>query len=66
MPDASRLRDSTQIVVPAQAIEHIRADLEAEFSVTIFEQDDDARIIASPVVIKQVNEFLARHGVGVR
>ena len=64
MPEPSRLRDSTQIVLPRGALDGLRDDLEAEFSVTVFPEDGDlVRIIGSPVVIKDVNAFLTRHGV---
>ncbi|WP_435126795.1 VNG_1110C family protein [Halobaculum sp. D14] len=64
MPDPSRLRDSTQIVLPCDALDGVRTDLEAEFTVTVFSVDDaECRIIGSPVEIKAVSEFLARHGV---
>jgi hypothetical protein len=67
MPDPARLRDSTQIVLPCAALDGIRADLEAEFMVTIHTDDGErCRIIASPVEIKAVADFLTRHGVAVQ
>lgn len=65
MPDPSRLRDSTQIVLPAETLNGFRERIEDEFTVSIVETDDFVRIIASPVVIKQVGEYLARQGVNV-
>jgi hypothetical protein len=69
MPDPSRLRDSTQIVLPAAELEGLRADIEAEFTVTVVEEEaEDAtwlRIIGSPVVIKDCSEFLTRNGVSL-
>ncbi len=65
MPDPSRLRDSTQIVVPPAAISDIREDLESEFAVTVFEECETVRIIGSPVEIKDVNTYLTRHGISV-
>ncbi len=65
MPDPSRLRDSTQIVVPPTAIDGIRDDIESEFSVTVFDDSDIVRIIGSPVEIKGVNTYLTRHGISV-
>ncbi|MFC3476487.1 VNG_1110C family protein [Halobacterium litoreum] len=67
MADPSTFRDSTQIVLPASALEGIREDVEAEFVVTIFEPEDSevVRIIGSPVVIKEVSEFLTRHGISL-
>lgn len=65
MPDPSKLRDSTQIVLPAEALEGLREDIEAEFTVSILERDGVVRIIGSPVVIKDVSEYLARQGVSV-
>jgi hypothetical protein len=65
MGDPSKYRDSTQIVLPPDALDGIRDDLEDQFVVTIFEPDDRdvVRIIGSPVVIKDVSSFLTRHGV---
>lgn len=65
MPDASRLRDSTQILLPHGAIAGLRDELEDRFVVTVRREGERVRIIASPVVIKDVNEFLARNGVAV-
>ncbi|WP_435197240.1 VNG_1110C family protein [Natronomonas sp. EA1] len=65
MPDPTSLRDSTQIVLPAGALEGLRADIEERFLVTVFEVEGYARIIGSPVVIKEVSDFLARHGVSL-
>lgn len=63
MPDPSRLRDSTQIVVPAASLDGVRAALEREFTVTVLDGGGKARIIGSPVVIQRVSEFLLRRGV---
>ena len=66
MPDPSRLRDSTQIVLPCRALEPVRADVEAEFTVTVFRDgDSECRIIGSPVEIKAVSNYLSRHGVSL-
>ncbi len=65
MGDPARLRDSTQIVLPVDVLEGLRADLEAEFTVTIRDEGAAARIIGSPVVIKEVGDYLARQGVSV-
>ncbi|WP_313692794.1 hypothetical protein [Halorarum halobium] len=66
MPDPSSLRDSTQIVLPCDAIDPVRAELEAEFTVTVFrETDSQCRIIGSPVEIKAVSNYLSRHGVNM-
>ncbi|MFB6123732.1 MAG: hypothetical protein ABEJ78_09780 [Haloferacaceae archaeon] len=66
MPDPESLRDSTQIVVPCDALDGLRSDLEAEFDVTVFSTDEvGCRIIGSPVEIKEVSNFLARHGVNI-
>lgn len=66
MSDASRLRDSTQIILPTEALDGMREDIEAEFTVTVLDADGYTRIIGSPVVIKRVSTYLARHGVSVR
>ena len=65
MSDPATLRDSTQIVVPSDALCGTRDDLESEFRLTIVERCGRCRIIASPVVIKQVGAFLARRGIRV-
>ncbi|WP_255150271.1 VNG_1110C family protein [Halorarius halobius] len=65
MPDPSRLRDSTQIVLPREDLGELREDAESEFTVTVVEEGEYVRFIASPVVIKELGEFLARHGVSV-
>ena len=63
--DPAAFRDSTQIVLPPAVAEDVREDLEARFTLTLDESDEGVRIIASPVVIKEVNAFLARHGVNL-
>lgn len=67
MGDPSTYRDSTQIVLPESTMEDIDADLEAEFMVSVFQPEDSdiVRIIGSPVVIKNLSEYLARQGVNV-
>lgn len=65
MPDASRLRDSTEIVLPCGALDGVRTDLEAEFVVSVFCDGTHCRIVGSPVEIKAANDFLARHGVSL-
>lgn len=66
MPDPSKLRDSTQIVLPRTDLDGLEAQLDDEFTVTVFEETEGYyRIIGSPVEIKRVSEFLARHGVSL-
>ncbi len=70
MPDPSRFRDSTQIVLPWEAFEGVHDEVETQFTVTVVDTDcahasGCARIIGSPVEIKQVNAFLTRHGVSL-
>jgi hypothetical protein len=60
-----RFRDSTQIVLPASAIDGLREELEAEFTVTVSENGDRVRLIGSPVVIAELSNWLVRHGVSV-
>lgn len=67
MPDPSRLRDSTQIVLPREAIDGLETQLDDRFAVTIFPENEEyCRIIGSPVEIKRASKFLARHGVSLR
>jgi len=66
MPSPERLRDSTQITVPCESLSGLRDDLESDFAVTVFTTGETTcRIIGSPVEIKAVGRFLARHGVNV-
>jgi len=65
MTDAASLRDSTQILLPAGALEGIRCELEERFVLTIRREQRLVRIIGSPVEIKSASEFLARNGVRV-
>lgn len=66
MPDPSRLRDSTQIVLPCSTLDGMVENIERRFAVTVFQESDNCRIIGSPVEIKAVGEYLARQGVTVR
>ncbi|WP_290812816.1 hypothetical protein [Halovivax sp.] len=67
MVTPSMLRDSTQIVLPREALDGLDAQLDEQFTVTIVpETEATYRIIGSPVVIKDVNEFLAKRGVSIR
>ncbi|PSQ27911.1 hypothetical protein BRD03_04975 [Halobacteriales archaeon QS_9_68_17] len=69
MPDPSRLRDSTQIVLPCDDLdgrsESIKDDLRERFVVSIHREDDRYRIIGSPVEIKAASEYLSRHGISL-
>ncbi|ELZ28360.1 hypothetical protein C465_11016 [Halorubrum distributum JCM 9100] len=65
MPDPSSLRDSTQIVLPRRALDGHREHLEARFTVTVVESDEQFRIIGSPVEIKAASDYLTRNGVAV-
>jgi hypothetical protein len=63
--DAATLRDSTQILLPADAIEGIRGDLDEKFVLTIRQEDEQVRIIGSPTEIKGASEFLTRNGIAI-
>lgn len=66
MPDPAHLRDSTEIVLPCGSLDGLRDELEAEFTVSVFSRSEaQCRIIGSPVEIKAVNDYLARHGVSL-
>lgn len=65
MPDPARLRDSTEILLPAAAIEGVREDLEERFTLSFFREECRVRIVGSPVEIKGASDFLARNGVAV-
>lgn len=63
--DASRLRDSTQILLPDETLAELRTELNEQFVVTVRQEGSHVRIIGSPTEIKHVSEFLARHGITV-
>ena len=65
MVDAASLRDSTQIVLPRGAVAGVKEDLQSEFVVSIFEDGETVRIVGSPVVIREVSNFLCRQGINV-
>ncbi|MGM0592312.1 MAG: hypothetical protein ACQETI_11930 [Halobacteriota archaeon] len=66
MTDAATFRDSTEIVLPCDSLTELREELETEFTITVFTAESNrCRIIGSPVEIKAVNDYLARHGVSV-
>jgi hypothetical protein len=65
MTDVARLRESTQILLPSNAIADIRAEIEDQFMVTVRNEDGAVRIIGSPTEIKSVSDFLARNGVTI-
>jgi hypothetical protein len=65
MSDAARLRDSTQIQLPSSTLDGIEPEVAERFDVTVHRSDRGVRLIGSPVVIKDVGEFLARRGVSV-
>lgn len=67
MTTPSRLRDSTEIVLPCDSLDGLRPELESEFTVTIISPDGQpCRIIGSPVEIKAVSKFLSRHGISIQ
>ncbi|MBX0324603.1 hypothetical protein EGH21_16360 [Halomicroarcula sp. F13] len=63
MAGADRFRDSTQILLPAGALDGIRDELESRFTVTVRKEGPKVRIIGSPVEIKDAGDFLAMNGV---
>lgn len=65
MSDVARLRDSTQILLPSDALAGLRTDVEERFTVTVRCEQSGVRIIGSPVEIKAVSDFLARNGVTI-
>lgn len=65
MAAPAHLRDSTQIVLPWATLDEFRPELESEFRVTVHDEGTVARVIGSPVVIKRVSSYLARHGVSL-
>jgi hypothetical protein len=65
MSEVARLRDSTQILLPHDVLDGLRADVEEQFTVTVRSEDELVRIIGSPVEIKRVSDFLTRNGITV-
>lgn len=66
MPDPATFRDSTQIVLPEDALTDVRESIESEFTVTVCcAEEDSCRIIGSPVEIKRLSNYLARRGVSI-
>ncbi|UIP00261.1 hypothetical protein Hbl1158_02520 [Halobaculum sp. CBA1158] len=65
MSDPSSFRDSTQIVLQSGELDGIRSTVESEFTVSVVDTEDGCRIIGSPVEIKRLSAFLARHGVNM-
>lgn len=65
MSEVARFRDSTQILLPGDALAGLRTDIEERFTVTVRSEDGSVRIIGSPAEIKCVSDFLARNGVTV-
>jgi hypothetical protein len=59
-------RDSTEIVVPCDALDGHREALTDEFTVSVFTAGGTCRIVGSPVEIKGATDFLSRRGVPVR
>lgn len=66
MPDAATLRDSTQILLPATALDGLDEQLEERFTLTILREESRVRLIGSPVEIKEASNFLARNGINVQ
>ncbi|WP_181685339.1 VNG_1110C family protein [Halorhabdus salina] len=65
MSTAARLRDSTQIQLPADTLETVGPTLTERFTVTVRHEDASVRIIGSPVEIKRASDFLTRNGIVV-
>lgn len=65
MASADRFRDSTQILLPREALDGVREDLESRFTVSVHNEGSLVRIIGSPVEIKQASDFLAMNGISV-
>ncbi|MFW6002846.1 MAG: hypothetical protein ACOCPT_00285 [Halanaeroarchaeum sp.] len=65
MVDARSLRDSTQIVLPREVLADVREEVEDEFVVSVFERGETIKIVGSPVVIREVSDYLCRQGINV-
>ena len=65
MTEATRLRDSTQILLPSGSLDGVQEELEDRFTVTVHAENRRVRIIGSPTEIKDASDFLARNGIAV-
>ena len=65
MTEVTRLRNSTQILLPSNALDGLRGEPEDRFVVTVRQEGNGTRIIGSPAVIKDVSRFLTRNGVAI-
>ncbi|WP_276300891.1 hypothetical protein [Halorussus lipolyticus] len=68
MPEPVALRETTQLVLPADLLEEFRPALDERFTLTFSEVGDEAggefvRVIGSPVEIRDASEFLSGRGV---
>lgn len=66
MTDAGWFRDDTQIVLAKEEFDGHRDALEEEFVVTVAVESDTVRIIGSPVVIPEVNDWLSSRGISTK
>ena len=66
MSGPAAFRDSTEIVVPCEALDGHREALTDEFTVSVFSVGGACRIVGSPVEIKGATNFLSRRGIPVR
>jgi len=65
MTTPASLRDSTQIVIGWETLNRVGIDPESEFTVTVSDEGEMARIIGSPAEIKDLGVLLARNGVSL-
>jgi len=63
MADVDRFRDSTQILLPATALDGIRDELETRFTLTVRQEGPQVRIIGSPWRSNRPRTSLAMNGV---
>lgn len=61
--DAKWFRDSTQIVLPKKRLDGHRNALTDTFHVTVVDEDETVRIIASPTVLLEVRDWLNERGI---
>ena len=65
MTEVSRLRDSTQILLPSGSIDGLETELEERCVVTVHNENSGVKIVGSPVEIKNASAFLTRNGIAV-
>ncbi|WP_330632400.1 VNG_1110C family protein [Halocatena halophila] len=65
MINIDSFRDSTQIILPTEALSGLRQELNRRFVLSFVEEETKTRIIGSPTEIREASNWLTRQGVAV-